>query len=190
MGIFGISVLLYLASNLTFFNFNFIYFSSIHFTSFSLLTFFSLLPSHNSPTSLSPLSDWGPIAYPSILALQVSGRLCASSPTKAKQGSPTRKKDNPWTGNSFVGRSRSSCLWPTWRSNSTSARYLWEGLGSARMFFGWWFRLQDPQGWKLVDFVCLLGECLYPLAHNPFPYKSMRVPKLQSLFGCGFLYLS
>ena len=92
MGIFGISVLLYLASNLTFFNFNFIYFSSIHFTSFSLLTFFSLLPSYNSPTSLSPLSDWGPIAYPSILALQVSGRLCASSPTKAKQGGPSRKK--------------------------------------------------------------------------------------------------
>ena len=37
-------------------------------------------------------SDWGPIAYPSILALQVSGRLCASSPTKAKQGGPSRKK--------------------------------------------------------------------------------------------------
>ena len=44
---------------------------------------------------------------------------------------------------------------------------------SPYMFFGWWFRLQDPQVCKLVDFVCLLGECLYPLAHNPFPYKSM-----------------
>ena len=46
---------------------------------------------------------------------------------------------------------------------------------SPYMFFGWWFRLQDPQVCKLVDFVCLLGECLYPLAHNPFPYKSMSL---------------
>lgn len=91
MGIFGISVLLYLASNLTFLILILFIFSIINFTSLSL-PILLVLPSHNSPPSLSPLSDWGPIAYPSILALQVSGRLCASSPTKAKQGSPSRKK--------------------------------------------------------------------------------------------------
>ena len=91
MGIFGISVLLYLASNLTFLILILFIFSIINFTSLSL-PILLVLPYHNSPPSLSPLSDWGPIAYPSILALQVSGRLCASSPTKAKQGGPSRKK--------------------------------------------------------------------------------------------------
>ena len=55
---------------------------------------------------------------------------------------------------------------------------------SPYMFFGCRFRLQDPQVCKLVDFVCLLGECLYPFAHNPFPYKSMsrQAPFIVSLW--------
>ena len=59
----------------------------------------SLLPSHNSPTSLSPLSDWGPIACPSILALQVSARLSYEGQLKAYQHALRHIENNDFQKN-------------------------------------------------------------------------------------------
>ena len=55
------------------------------------------------------------------------------------------------------------------------------------MFFGWWFRLSEPQGSMLVDSSC--GIAISFRAHNPSSHSSIRVPKLHPLFVCGSLYL-
>ena len=76
---------------------------SVSLSLFLLLTHFTSLlapsPSHSSqspsPFRLSsfpsPLNEWGPLGYSSILIHQVSLELGTSSPTEARQGSPASR---------------------------------------------------------------------------------------------------
>ena len=84
MGIFGSSVLLYLASNLTFFNFNFIYFTSrLQFP----------LNAPLLPTPLFLFRKWQDSqGYQPNMSYQVAIRLGTSPHIKAGQGNPVGGK--------------------------------------------------------------------------------------------------
>ena len=85
----------------------------IHFSFHSLLDHSWLFPPTILPTILSPspLSRWGPPGYPVTQLSQVSVRLGASSPTKARQ-STQLLEDIPYTGNHFWDRPHSNCWKP------------------------------------------------------------------------------
>jgi hypothetical protein len=75
--------------------FNFFFTYSLYILLISLLL---VTTSHNPSSSPSPQHDLVLPGYPPNLALQVSVRLGASSPTEARQGSPVRRthiQNNP-----------------------------------------------------------------------------------------------
>jgi hypothetical protein len=68
--------------------------------------------------------------------------------------------------------------------------YVWKPRPNLYMLFGWWFRLWESQGSRLVDTFGFPVEFLSPSGTQSFSYSFIRVPKLHPLFGCGCLYLS
>jgi hypothetical protein len=105
----------------------FIYLFTLHLSNALL----PVTPSHNPSRLLSSILSSGWVGRPWVslptLALQVSVRLGASSPTEARQGRPARTC--PMYRQQLLGQPLSSCSGPTWRPSCTSATYEQGDLG-------------------------------------------------------------